>query len=81
MKAKKYTGFQKAMIIIVPIVVLLLIAAIVMCFAMLFLPMPGGFLFTTGNVTLIMALCSTALAVVGIIFAVFSKGNDDEESE
>lgn len=81
MKAKKYTGFQKAMIIIVPIVVLLLIAAIVMCFAMLFLPMPGGFLFTTGNVTLIMALCSTALAVVGIIFAVFSKENDDEESE
>lgn len=79
MKAKKYSRFQKAMIIIVPIVVLLLIAALVMCFAMMLLPMPGGFLFTTGNVTLVMALCSTALAVIGIIFAVFARGGDDEE--
>lgn len=77
--AKKYTGFQKAMIIIVPIVVLLLIAAIVMSFAMMFLPMPGGFLFTTGNTTIIMALCSAVLAIVGIFFAIFSKGNDDDE--
>lgn len=78
---KKYSGFQKMMIVIVPIVCLLLIAAIVMCFAMLFLPMPGGFLFSTGNATLIMSLCSTALAVVGILFALFSKGNDGEEDE
>ncbi|MBQ5398100.1 MAG: hypothetical protein IIU14_01545 [Ruminococcus sp.] len=81
MKVKKYSGFQKAMIVIVPIVVLLLIAAVVMCFAMILLPMPGGFRFTTGNVTLVMALGSTALAVVGIIFAIFSRGGDDEEED
>jgi hypothetical protein len=73
--------FQKVMLFIIPIIVLLLISAIVMCLALIFLPLHGGFYFQTGNLTIIMALCSAVLAIVGIVFSVVVKGNDDDEEE
>lgn len=74
----KYNGFQKLMIIILPVIVLLLIASIVMCLAFSFLPMSIREIINTGNATIILSILSSVLAVFGIIFAFFSKGGDSE---
>jgi cytochrome b subunit of formate dehydrogenase len=74
----KYNSFQKLMIIILPIIVLLLIAAIVMCLAFSFLPMSIREIINTGNATIILSVVSSGLAVLGIAFAFFSKSNDSE---
>ena len=74
----KYNGFQKAMIIILPVIVLLLIASIVMCLAFSFLPMSIREIINTGNATIILSVLSLVLAVLGIVFAFFSKSDDSE---
>lgn len=84
--AKKYSSFQKAMIIIVPLILMLLIASFVTLFAMYFTHNFGGFgFFSPGNIVIILATSSALLAVVGIIFAFVAAGkesdDDSEESE
>ncbi len=74
----KYTGFQKIMIIILPVIVLLLVASIVMCLAFSFLPMSIREIINTGNATIILSILSSVLAVLGIVFAFFSKSDDSE---
>ena len=74
----KYNGFQKAMIIILPVIVLLLIASIVMCLAFSFLPMSIREIINTGNATIILSVLSSVLAVLGIVFAFFTKSDDSE---
>ncbi len=74
----KYNGFQKLIIVIIPVIVLLLIASIVMCLAFSFLPMSLRDIINTGNATIILSVVSSALAVLGIVFAFFSKSNDSE---
>ena len=54
----KYTGFQKIMIIILPVIVLLLVASIVMCLAFSFLPMSIREIINTGNATIILSILS-----------------------
>ncbi len=74
--------FQKVMIIFVPIIVLLLIASIVIFMAMMITHNFGGFgFFSPGNIVIIMALCSSVLAIVGIIFAIVSAGREDDDEE
>lgn len=75
----KYSLFQKIMIVVIPIIVLLLIAAVVMCLAFSFLPMSASDFTHTGYLTVVLAACSAVLAIVGIIFAVFNKGKDDND--
>lgn len=80
--APKYSRFQKFMLVIVPVVILLLIVSIVMCAAFSLLPMPVSAIVSTGNLTLVFAVCSTALAILALLFAIFSKsGENDEASE
>ena len=74
----KYTGFQKIMIIILPVIVLLLVASIVMCLAFSFLPMSIREIINTGNATIILSILSSVLAVLGIVFAFFAKSDDSE---
>lgn len=80
MKQTKYSAFQKLMIIIVPIVVLLLITAIVMCAAFTFLPMRAGQIVDVGNITMIMGAIASALAIVSIVFSIIAKDNEEEEN-
>lgn len=74
----KYSGFQKFIIIIIPVIVLLLIASIVMCFAFSFLPMSIREIINTGNATIVLSVVSSVLAIFGIIFAVFTKSGSSE---
>lgn len=81
---KKYSPFQRVMIIIIPIIIMLLIASVVTLAAMYFTHNFGGFgLLSPGNIVIVMASCSTVLAIVGIIFAFVSagKGSDDDSDE
>lgn len=75
---KKYTGFQKFLIVFIPVIVLLLIAAIVMSLAFTFLPMGGSSILTTGNLTIVMALGSAVLAIVCIVFTIINAGKDND---
>ncbi len=75
----KYNKLQKVMIIIVPVIVLLLLVSIVMCAAFSILPMPVKAVVSTGNLTIILAGCSTVLAVLGLVFTVFTKSGDNDE--
>ena len=78
----RYTKIQKIMIILLPVIVMLLIAAIVMCFVITFLPMRGGFRMNTGNATIIMSLASSLMAIACIFFIIISSKNEpDDENE
>ncbi len=77
MKTNKYSTFQKFLLIALPVIVLLLIASIVMCFAFSFLPMSVHDIVKTGNITIVLSVVSSALAVIGIVFAVIGKGGSD----
>ena len=84
--SKKYSAFQKVMIVIVPIIVMLLIASLVTLGAMYFTHNFGGFdLLSPGNIVIIMALCSSVLAIIGIVLSFITVGrepdNDDPETE
>ena len=79
MKQTKYTAFQKIMIVIVPIIVFLLILAIVMCAAFTFLPMRVGQILGVGNVTIVMGIVSSVLAVFAIICSIIAKDADEKE--
>lgn len=76
---KGLSAFQKLMVIFVPLIVLLLISAVVMCFAFNFLPMSAADFINTGYLTVIFAAVSAFLAILGIVFAIFNKGKDDDE--
>lgn len=81
---KNYSGFQKVMIIIVPLIIMLLIASLVTLGAMYFTHNFGGFgIFSPGNIVIIMALCAAVLAIVGVIFSFVTVGKepDDETDE
>ncbi|MCH5304025.1 MAG: hypothetical protein J1E41_04100 [Ruminococcus sp.] len=78
---KNLNTFQRLMVIIVPIIVMLLIASVVMCLAFSFLPMSINSIVHTGNVTIYMALGTTLLAVVGIIFSIVSKDKESDKEE
>ena len=82
-KFKEYSGYQKLMIILIPIIILLLIASIITLAAMWFTHNFGGFgILSPGSIVIVMALCSTVLAVIGIVFAFVSAGKEtDEEDE
>lgn len=75
---KSLSLFQKMMVIFVPIIVLLLIAAIVMCFAFNFLPMSAHDFLSTGYLTIAFSTVSSLLAIAGIFLAVFNKGKDSD---
>lgn len=77
----EYTKFQKVMIVLIPIIVLLLIASIVMAFAITVLPLPGGFFRGTGNATVVMSFCSALLAIACIVFAIISASKEPDEGE
>lgn len=82
--AGKYTTLQKVMIVIIPIVVLLLLASLATLAAMLITGNFGDFsFFSSGNIVIIMALCSAVIAIGGIIFTIATVGKepDDEEEE
>ena len=77
---KKYSPFHKLMIIIVPLILMLLIASVVTLFAMYFTHNFGGFgFFSPGNIVIIMASCSSLLAIVGIIFAFVAAGKESDD--
>ncbi|MBR1731080.1 MAG: hypothetical protein IJ725_01430 [Ruminococcus sp.] len=79
---KNFSTFQKVMIIIVPIIVLLLIASVVTLIAMYFTHNFGGFDFLSpGNLVIIMASCSSILAIIGIIFSFVTVGKESEDSD
>ena len=80
--AKKYSLFQKVMIVIIPIIVMLLIASIATLGAMYLTHNYDGFgFFSPGNLVIVMALCSAALAIVGIIFTFVSVGKEPDEDD
>ncbi len=82
MKSKSFGKldlFNKIMLIIVPIMVLLFIVAVVMCVAFSVLPMPANKVVGTGNLTIIFSASSAGLAIIGILFALFSKSGDKDE--
>ena len=76
---KKYTLFQKFMIVFIPVIVLLLVAAVSMCAAFMILPMSNFDFMNTGYVTIALAIASSLLAVIALAFAIFGKGSDEEE--
>lgn len=82
---KKLSAFNKAMIIIIPLIILLLIASLVTLAVMYITRNFGGFsIFSPGNIVIIMALCSAILAIIGIVFAFVSAGKetgDDKDDE
>ncbi len=79
---KKYSAFQKVMIVIIPIVIMLLIASIVTLGAMFVTHNFGGFgIFSPGNIVIIMALCSAVLAIIGIVFTFISVGKESDEDD
>lgn len=78
--AKKYSGFQKVMIIIVPLIIMLLIASLATLGAMYFTHNFGGFgIFSPGNIVIIMALCAAVLAIVGVIFSFVTVGKEPDD--
>ena len=81
--AKKYSGFQKAMIVIIPLIIMLLIASLATLGAMYFTHNFGGFgLFSPGGIVIIMALCAAVLAIIGVIFSFVTVGSEpDDESD
>ncbi len=79
-KLKELTLFQKVMIVCVPVIVLLLIASVVMFLAMMLTHNFNGFgFFSPGNIVIVMASCSSVLAIAGIIFSIFSAGSDSDD--
>ena len=80
MKSKK-TKFQKVMAIMIPVIVLLLIAAIVMTFALTVLNVRPHMIAQAKNLTIIMALASALLAIAAIVFAVISKSGEPSEED
>lgn len=76
---KHLSVFQKLMVVLIPIIVLLLISALVMCLAFIVLPMSSADFLNTGNLTIVFAAISAFLAILGIVFAIFNKGKDDDE--
>ena len=79
-KISRLSRFQKVMVIVIPIIVLLLIASVVTFAAMFITHNFGGFgIFSPGNLVIVMALCASALAIIGIIFAIVSADKDDDE--
>ncbi|MBQ7504354.1 MAG: hypothetical protein IJT79_03450 [Ruminococcus sp.] len=79
---KKYSGFQKLMIVIIPLIVMLLIASLVTLGAMYFTHNFGGFgLLSPGNIVIIMALCAAVLAIVGVIFSFITVGREPDNDE
>lgn len=80
MKSNK-TKFQKIMTIMIPVIVLLLIAAIVMTFALAVLNVRPHMIAQAKNLTIIMALASALLAIAAIVFAVISKSGEPSEED
>ncbi len=77
---KNYSGFQKVMIVIVPLIVMLLIASLATLGAMYFTHNFGGFgIFSPGNIVIIMALCAAILAIVGVIFSFVTVGKEPDD--
>lgn len=74
---KQYSGFQKIMIIIIPIIVLFLVTAVGMCLAFSFLPMSNIQILNTGYATIVLSSGSALLAIAGIILAVFNRSKDE----
>ncbi|MBR2108622.1 MAG: hypothetical protein IJ932_01555 [Ruminococcus sp.] len=78
--AKNYSSFQKVMIIIVPLIIMLLIASLATLGAMYFTHNFGGFgIFSPGNIVIIMALCAAVLAIVGVIFSFVTVGKEPDD--
>ncbi len=80
-QSKNLSAFQKLMVVFIPVIVMLLIASIVMCLAFSFLPMPINSIIQTGNVTIVMALSATILAILAIVFAFVSKDIESKEDK
>ena len=81
-KTEKHSPFQKLMIVIVPIIVMLLIASIVTLVAMFFTHNFGKFgMFSPGNIVIIMSSCSALLAIAGIVLAIITAGRDPDDAE
>ena len=79
-KMRGLSKFQKVMVVVIPIIVLLLIASVVTFAAMMITHHIGGFgIFSPGNIVIVMALCASALAIIGIVFAIVSADKDEEE--
>ena len=72
----KKTKFQKVMAFMIPVIVLLLITAIVMTFALILLNLQPRFIAKAKNITILMALASALLAIAAIVFAIVSKSSE-----
>ena len=80
--AKKHSGFQITMMIIIPLIVLLLIASLAMLGAMFVTHnFSADGILSPGNIVIVMALCSAALAIIGVIFSFATAGKEPEEDD
>ena len=77
----KLTTFQKAMIVFVPLIVLLLIAAVVLCLGFTFGAHTGKAIIETGNLTIYMAFGAALLAIVALVFTFISAGKEKEPDD
>ncbi|MCR5653724.1 MAG: hypothetical protein K6F88_07990 [Ruminococcus sp.] len=77
---KKYSAFQKVMVILIPICLLLLLASITTLVAMCVTQNYGSFgFFSIGNIVIIMASCSTILAIVVIVVSFVTAGKEPDD--
>ncbi len=74
----KLSGFQKVMVIFIPVIVLLLIAAVVLCVGFTFGAHNGRAILETGNLTIFMALGAALLAIAAIVFTILSAGKEKQ---